>query len=61
MILDGSGSSPFGVFDWTVVSGDITSIDNGATTSAPQVSPLFTTEYELTVTDPVNMLSLIHI
>ena len=44
------GSGPLGSnYSWTVVSGDPTSIDNGANQSSVLVSPLVTTTYQLTV------------
>ncbi len=55
--LDGSNSSTGDTYLWTVVTGDITSIDGGGTTTTPTMSPLFSTLYELTVTDPVSNCS----
>ncbi|MCB0559738.1 MAG: hypothetical protein KDD09_12385, partial [Phaeodactylibacter sp.] len=52
--LDANGSSVFGNYLWTVQSGDFGSIDFGANTISPTVSPQLTTVYELRVTDPVN-------
>ncbi len=44
------GGGPVGAtYSWTVVSGDPTSIDNGASQSSALVSPLVTTVYRLTV------------
>jgi hypothetical protein len=44
------GGGPAGSsYSWTVVSGDPTSIDNGANQSSVLVSPLVTTVYRLTV------------
>ena len=51
--LDGSNSQG-SQFLWAVTSGDFTSIDIGGTSNTAIVSPLFTTNYTLTVTDPVN-------
>ncbi|MEQ1553672.1 MAG: SdrD B-like domain-containing protein, partial [Ferruginibacter sp.] len=46
-----TGSGPAGsTYSWTVVSGDPTSIDNGASQASALVSPLSTTTYMLTVT-----------
>ena len=51
--LDGTASQ--GVeYSWVVISGDFGSIDGGATTLTPAVSPTETTVYELTVTDLAN-------
>ena len=47
--LDGSGTQG-GNYTWTVVSGDPTSIDNGANSEDVLVSPIVTTKYLLTVT-----------
>ena len=57
--LDGSNSTSGVDFNWSVVSGDIFSIDVGATTSQPAVSPLITTIYKMTVTNPTNGCSTI--
>lgn len=46
--LNGQGPTG-GNFSWTVVSGDPTSIDGGASSPDLTVSPLFTTVYRLTV------------
>ena len=51
--LDGTGSQGI-EYSWSVVSGDVASIDAGGMTLTPTVSPEVTTVYELTVTDPVN-------
>jgi hypothetical protein len=46
-----NGSGPAGAnYSWTVVSGDPTSIDNGASQANVLVSPLVTTVYRLIVT-----------
>jgi protocatechuate 3,4-dioxygenase beta subunit len=46
-----TGTGPLGAsYSWAVVSGDPTSIDNGANQSTAAVSPLSTTVYRLTVT-----------
>ena len=52
--LSASGSSVFGNFNWTVVSGDFSDVILNPSTAAPTVSPLVTTVYQLQVTDPVN-------
>jgi len=51
--LDATSSSSFATYNWTVISGDVTSIDAGVTSNNPRVSPLFDTEYELTAPSPV--------
>ena len=53
-VLDGTASSTGVSFDWTIVSGDVYSIDIGPQTSQPTVSPLVTTVYKMTVTDQLN-------
>ena len=46
-----NGSGPAGaLYNWAVIAGDPTSIDNGLTSQSVVVSPLVTTVYQLTVT-----------
>jgi uncharacterized repeat protein (TIGR01451 family) len=48
--LDGSNSIG-NDFNWTILSGDPTSIDGGSNSATIDVSPLFNTTYQLTVRD----------